>query len=607
MKERSYYGLIGNGETAALVGPDLAIRWFCIPRFDGTPVFAGALDPRRGGGLTVALLKEDGCEHFLEPLRQQYPDDAAVLVSTVSAGPWVVEACDFMPWATPCLVRELRITNRADVEQRCLVRLNLAAVASEALPVRVSAGRADAFIHAAGGVLALDSVGVTDLGRVCPGASVSLRLHLGYGVLESDSLRALEAARRATADEVAAFWRDWLGGARQPAGLPAERAAGYRRSLMVLKLLSYPRSGALLAAPTASFPAVPGGGDNWDYRYLWLRDGYYTAMTLDAVGLHAEARAFYDLAFSLQGPDGHWQQPLYTVDGANPTEFVAPDLAGPGGEVPIRFGNAASGQLQLDNEGNIIHGLWFHYRTSGDRSVLERNWDGVRRACTWTAGNWHRRENGIWELRDYTAHWVHGKAMCYAGLIAGARIADELGHGDEARTWRSLAEAIRTDVVERGWNARRKAYLRHYGEGTPEPCVDISVLALVFYGLLPPDDLRIVATVALIERDQADGGLGKLGGICRYDYAAVPFYLPTLWLARYYLMAGRKRDCTRLLEACLRCATSLGLMAEHFDGQTGEQWGNFPQAFSHEEVARLELELSQGWSFHQWDQAQTDR
>jgi len=282
--------------------------------------------------------------------------------------------------------------------------------------------------------------------------------------------------------------------------------------------------------------------------------------------------------------------------------LAAEDLAGPGGEVPVRLGNAASGQLQLDNEGSILHGLWFHYKLSGDDSAIVTHWQGVRRAADWILDNWERQESGIWEAREYVAHWVHGKVMCYAALMAAARIARALGHIAEAQRWQAAARTVATVTVEKGWDPARQAYVRHWGP-TPDTVapMDISVLALVFYGLLPADDPRIRRTVYRMYRPSDDGGLLLYGGVCRWERAAVPFYLPTLWLARYHLMAGEEDRCDRWLNASLNAATGLGLMAEHFDGRDGSQWGNYPQAFSHEEVARLILERSQGWSFFEWD------
>ncbi len=576
MRQRSYLGLVGNGETAALISPNLDIAWLCIPRFDLVPVFAQALDPRRGGALRIRLLRQDGSEVPLTPVHQRYLGDTAILETVAEGAGTTVRAVDFMPWGGHGLVREVTVTGVG-----VHLKVEVDPIRSVAFPLTVAGGE----VRTAAGVSRVD---VQTEGAVT-------RINLGYGIDGAAADAAVAAMAAARAADTERFWTEWLAAARLPqAGLPDGWLESYRRSLLIMKLNSYDPTGALLAAPTASFPAVPGGGDNWDYRFTWLRDGYYTAMTFDAAGLHTEAARFYDLVFSLQGADGHWRQPLYTVDGQDPTEFIAPDLQGPGGEVPVRFGNAASAQLQLDNEGNIIHGLWYHYQCSGDRSFLAKHWDGVRRACDWIAANWRQPESGIWELREYKAHWVHGKAMCYAALDSGARIATELGYADEAVAWQEAADAVKAEVIEKGWNPERQAYLRHYGEGAPAPCVDISVLALVFYGLLPPDHPRILSTVALMEKHQSEGGLALLGGFCRYDYAAVPFYLPTLWLARYYLMAGRTADCDRLIQTCLDCATDLGLMAEHFDGETRTQWGNFPQVFSHEEMARLLLERARG-------------
>lgn len=589
MGDRSYLGLVGNGETAALITPGLAVTWLCLPRFDGTPVFAAALDPRRGGALGLQLYDEAGRPISLSPRTQAYKGDTAMLATTAEGAGWLAECLDYMPWGRHGLIREVRVTNRTGAEATVSVAVSADPIQSESFSVFADG---EGCLRFPGGVLLLPEPVQLHLPA---GASATARLLLAYGGDRGKAEMALEDLGAATAADEGGLWERWLALAAAPgAATSDEWRRHYRRSLIVMKLLAYEPTGALIAAPTASFPAVPGGSDNWDYRFAWLRDGYYTAMSFDAAGLHREAAAFYDFAFRLQEPDGHWRQPLYTVDGRDPAEFVAYDLQGPGGERPIRFGNAASAQLQLDNEGNILHGLWFHFASGGDRSLLERHWEGVRRACDWTAANWQRMESGIWELREYRAHWVHGKAMCWVALEAGARIAAELGFETEAAAWRETARTIAAEVIDQGFHRGRQAYLRHYGEGTPDPCVDISVLALVFYGLLPANDPRIRSTVALMEKAQAEGGLALLGGICRYDYAAVPFYLPTLWLARYYLMAGRPADCDRLLQTCLDCATDLGLMAEHFDGASLTQWGNFPQAFSHEELARLVLERSLG-------------
>ncbi|MDF2631368.1 MAG: glycoside hydrolase 15-like protein, partial [Symbiobacteriaceae bacterium] len=363
----------------------------------------------------------------------------------------------------------------------------------------------------------------------------------------------------------------------------------------------------ILAAPTASFPAIPGGGDNWDYRYAWLRDGYFIARCLDAAGLHGESRRFYDFVLAHQGPDGRWRQTLYTVDGGNPRESVIDDLAGPGGERPVRFGNAASEQVQIDSEGSILHGLWYHWQVTGDLDYVRERWSAVSQAAEAVMQTWRSKENGIWEIRERLDHWVYGKALCAAGLKAAAAMAGALGQGADASRWASESERILADVLQNGWAEERQTFLQTYDDRSP---IDISVLALSLWDLIPADDPRLAATVRAMEEPvhlpelpgdrpystdtpywgRRAGGLNMWGGMARYDYASVPFYLPTLWLARHYLRAGHSDRALALIRLCLGSATGLGLMAEHFDPTTSGQWGNFPQGFSHEEMALALLE-----------------
>lgn len=585
---RYHAGLVGSGHTAALVEPDLSISWLCIPRFDSQPLFASALDPRNGGALSIGLTVS-GRPVPLHPLHQRYVGHTAVLQTELTGeGSIRVTATDFMPWNKHGMVRRIEVKG-AGPQTR--LQITVDPVRSAHLPVTQTTG----LCRTPDGVVLIRGENL-DLNG---GAAW---VYLAWGPTEAAAEAALVDLRTASVEAELAQWHNWLSPARKPEGVSPAWEESYWRSLIIIRLLSYEPTGALLAAPTASLPAIPGGDHQWDYRFIWLRDGYYTALTLDAAGLHREARRFYDFCFSIQEPDGHWTQPLYTVDGEDPQERLIDDLQGPGGEVPVRLGNAASGQLQLDGEGNIVHGLWFHYRTSGDKAALIAHWDGVRRAADWTMANWQRQESGIWEPREYVAHWVHGKVMCAVTLISAARIARALGHDAEAEGWEAAAATIAEIAIDKGWDPERNSYVRHW-DPTPDTYapMEISVLALVFYGLLPADDPRIRSTVERMYRPADDGGLILYGGVCRYEKAAVPFYLPTFWLARYHLMAGETDRCDQWLNTCLQAATSLGLMAEHFDGRDGGQWGNYPQAFSHEEAARLILERSQGWSFFDWE------
>ncbi|MHB9144979.1 MAG: glycoside hydrolase family 15 protein [Symbiobacteriia bacterium] len=611
-----YYGVVGNGITGALVAPDLTVAWLCVPRFDGPPVFASALDPKQGGGLRLELLDSQGRRQPLSPTGQHYLEDSGVLQTHVAAGALTIECRDVMPWGGSVLLREVTLRNAGPEPWAGSLVVRAEPVASVLLPVRWSStpGGVTVEVSLVGGTppntgaVAISSWPAAaaggagsmtlDLGMLAPGESSRAVVAIGLGL---DAAAAGQAAREAqtaagaagapAASEVeAAAWRRWLSPAADRAdllaGLPREWREAYVRSLIVTRQLLHESTGGIVAALTASLPAVPGGGDNWDYRYVWLRDGAYGAMALDEAGFAGEAAAFYRWALARQEEDGHWRQPLYTLDGVAPREIVVHDLAGPGGEGPVRLGNAASGQLQLDNEGNILYGLWRHYELTGDRELLAEAWDHVRRAADWTQSHWAQAESGIWEIRGAVEHWVHGKALCCAALESAVQIATVLGRQDCAPPWRETARLIRQQVVEEGWDAVREAYPRTYDHASP---MDISALALVFYGLLPADGPRIRSTVRQMEEPSAAGGLVMDGGVARYDYARLPFYLPTLWLAQYYLLDGREEDADRLIHLCLGCSTDLLLMAEHFDPATGGQWGNFPQLFSHEELVRTLL------------------
>jgi len=586
MPQKEFYAIVGNGETVALIHPLGSVDWLCVPRFDNFPVFAAALDPCRGGRLRLV---------FGEPLApggHRYRERTNVLETRLIGAGVTTVITDFMPWQQRCLVRLVTLQNSSGARQSISVRL-------EAEPVRTAAHAFFSAPHPAGwhihdglghliiGGVGLDGGSLTARCELEPGEERTIRIVLGYGTSCAEAEQSLAAGCAASVEECVSFWRDWLRRARPlDIGEPRLEEA-YYRSLLTLKLLTYEKNGAIIAAPTASLPATPGGEDNWDYRYCWLRDGYFTAVAFDKAGFHEEARRFYDFAFALQSDEGNWRQPLYTLDGKNPFEMVVDDLAGPGGERPARMGNLAGAQLQLDNEGSMWHGLWFHYCCTGDRDYLIHRWDGVRRAAMWLTANWFRPEHGIWEFRERVSQWTYGKAVTYGGLMAAAHIARELGQPHVAEVWQATAQQVLVQVLAESWSERRQAFLRHYGD---DAVLDVSTLALAFYGLIDARDERMRRTVELIDRNP---GCLVRGGVARWECAPMPFYLATFWLARYYFIVGNSARGRLLLETCLNSMTSLGLMAEHFDPETGEQWGNFPQAFSHEELVRTAWALKE--------------
>ncbi|HYG59293.1 MAG TPA: glycoside hydrolase family 15 protein [Symbiobacteriaceae bacterium] len=595
MSSKAYLGAVGNGETVALISPDGEICWLCVPRPDSFPVFARALDPRQGGSLRLTFRWGDTALRTPMIKAQRYLGRTNILETSLLMDDLSAVIVDYMPWGQRHLIRQITLTNLSEERRGVAVDVGVRATCSDAAP-RDLRDR----VHAAfrGPQAALLS----------PDESLTTTLVLAYGDTPTEALRNWVAAGDGNLEEEERFWERWLGEARPVRSGDRALDVAYCRSLLALKLLCNEKTGAILAAPTASFPAIPGGGDNWDYRYAWLRDGYFIARCLDAAGLHGESRRFYQFALKHQDEDGRWRQTLYTMDGRNPLEFTVNDLAGPNGEVPVRFGNAASTQIQIDSEGSVLHGLWCHWKATGDTAFIRGAWDHISRAAGMIMASWQWPENGVWEIRERRDHWVYGKAICCAGLLAAAGMAAALGFAAEAARWDREAARIRQDVLKGGWSEERQAFLQTYDPRSP---LDVSVLALSLWGLLPADDPHMRSTVAAIEEPfwlpavpddgaySTDtpywgvrcGGLNMWGGMARYDYAAVPFYLPTLWLARHHLRAGNRDRALELVRTCLMSATDLGLMAEHFDPRTGEQWGNFPQGFSHEELALCLLEL----------------
>jgi alpha,alpha-trehalase len=594
---KPYFGAVGNGETVALIGPDASVGWLCVPRPDSFPVFARALDPERGGSLSLHFRWGGQTLTEVDQAVQRYLVRTNILATSLLLDDLSVTVLDYMPWGRRHLTRIIKLDNLGEERRGVRIGFSMRSTDSASGPEDL---RDRVYAAFKGPEMALLS----------PGESVTTTLIVAYGETPTEALRNWSEAEAGEDDfnGEQVFWNNWLAPARPVDSGDVELDEAYYRSLLALKLLCNEESGAILAAPTASFPAIGGGSDNWDYRYAWLRDGYFISRCLDAAGLHSESRRFYDFALRFQGADGRWRQTLYTVDGGNPREFVVDDLSGPGGERPIRFGNAASDQIQIDSEGNILHGLWCHWQATGDLGFIRDRWPNIRLAAEAVMQTWQLKENGIWEIRERLDHWVYGKALCAAGLRAAAAMAGALGHGADAGRWLAESERIRSHVVAGGWSEERQTFLQTYDGRSP---IDISVLALSLWDLVPADDLRLAATVQAIEAPgrlpelpqdrpystdtphwgRQAGGLNMWGGMARYDYAAVPFYLPTLWLARHHRRAGNRERALDLVRLCLRSATSLGLMAEHFDPRTGEQWGNFPQGFSHEEMALALLEL----------------
>ena len=570
---QEYYGIIGNGETCALISPLGSIDWFCLPHFDGDLVFAKALDPIDGERLTLHYM-ERGKELAFKSARQEYIPRTNILRTILDYHGLTITITDLMPWTyrggERAILRKITIKNR-NARSR---KLELV------VKTRKPAGQDPEHREVEDGDI-LTSNDRYALGLVMPefkikvksGEEKSLSVILCYddderrlkAVMESWRHRETDETLRATTD----FWMNWLDRGR-PISLRKPDAEMIERGLLCMKLLQY-STGAFVAAPTASFPAYPGLNDNWDYRFCWIRDTYFACRAFLIAGHFDEVQASLRFIMGLQGRDGHWQQPFYTITGdLPPKEIIMENLRGPNREVNIRINNGARDQLQIDSEGSMLHLLYLYLLFSKDEEFVRKHWKQVVKAADWLARNWQKPENGIWEFRDRRMHWTYGKVMCYAGLESACKLADALDM-QHKKAWVTARDRVKAEVLKEAWSQQRGAYLQAYDEDAP---LDISVLSLEDYGLAAPDSPRMKATVKKMEER-----LSLLGGMRRYESAVLPFFLPTLWLAGHYTRVGNHKRSRELLDHAIANTTSLGLAAEHYDPRNGKQHGNFPQLF----------------------------
>ena len=573
------YGVIGDLHTAALIGRNGSIDWLCAPRFDSPSVFAALLDDQRGGRWCIAPTVPATTEH-------RYLPGTNILVTTfrIESG-GVLVVTDFMP-AGPA--RE----GRTEIHRR--VQCTRGACEAEVVfEPRFDYGtRQPVLARRACGVLATDAEDdvatlscAPDVSWQIEQARATAQLSLAtdeaaWFVLRCDDDEVYAVAHYRSQDKLdatARWWDEWSSRLQYQGPYRQE----VERSALALKLCCYEPSGAIIAAPTTSLPETPGGGGgrNWDYRYAWLRDSAFVLFALDRVGFYAEADGFLQfLKRVCRRADARHLQIMYGVDGRRDLpEHVLEHLGGYRGAQPVRIGNGAAQQFQLDVYGELLDtvDIWRRHH-----AMTEGVWKVLQHLVDWTATHWREPDLSIWEPRQEPKHFVFSKVMAWVALNRGARIAADLGlPGDTAR-WQREAELVHAEVLERGWDPVRQTFVQVYGE----PQLDAALLVIPKVRFLPRADPRVRSTIAAVRRELATSceeliyrykSPDGLGG----DEGA--FLACSFWLAQTLAMAGDFDEGERLFHNLLRRANPLGLFAEEIDPATGEQLGNFPQGLSH--------------------------
>ncbi|MFC0100914.1 glycoside hydrolase family 15 protein [Micromonospora marina] len=593
------HGLIGDLQTAALVTCDGTIDWFCAPRFDSPSIFAGLLDKDKGGFFQIA-------PHDVRYVTKQlYLPGTPILITRFISADGVAEVVDFMPVTGERVTDSHRIVRMVTMVRgsmrfrvECRPRFDYA---------RQSHGLER---HRNGFLFRSPSATLTfnpiDLARQRWAQTADVRIEGGdlivYGTLnEGDTGGVIletgsEEPRIIPPEEVQGmfewtrdYWRRWVERSRYT-GRWREMV---ERSAITLKLMTYAPTGAMIAAPTAALPELVGGTRNWDYRYTWVRDTSFSVHALLGLGFTEEVSRYMDWLDERIREAGDHQDPLkimYRVDGSSDLhEEVLDHLEGYRGSQPVRIGNGAADQLQLDIHGEALYAM--HLADEQGIRVSHQVWKSTVRLIDWLCHNWDQRDAGIWESRHHPRNYTFGRVMSWVALDRAIRLADRTGRPGDMSCWTEQRNQIYNQVMARGFHRERGSFVQAYDENV----LDAALLYMPAVGFVTPTDPLWLSTLESIERDLVSDSL-----VHRYDPLHSPDGLPghegtfnmcTFWYVEALARSGRLDDARLTLEKMFTFSNHLGLYAEEI-ASTGEQIGNYPQAFSHLALINSALTLN---------------
>ncbi|MBA3395960.1 MAG: glycoside hydrolase family 15 protein [Deltaproteobacteria bacterium] len=566
------YALIGDTRTAALVGRDGSIDWLCLPRFDSGACFAALLGSREHGRWQIAPVGD------VRSTRRRYREGTLVLETEFTTDTGVVRIVDAMPpdEATPNLVRQVEcVSGQVTMRMDLVIRFDYGWIVPW---VR----KADGALLAVGGPDALELQAPVALRGEGLATVADFTMTAGDRVPFALSWYPSHEAPPPPIDvpaEIAraeAWWRAWSARCVYQ-GPWREAVVG---SLITLKALTYRPTGGIVAAPTTSLPEAIGGVRNWDYRYCWLRDATFTLYALRLGGYEEEAHAWRDWLLRAAAGSPDQLHVLYGVAGERRLpELTLPWLPGYEGSAPVRIGNDAATQLQLDIYGEVIDAL-FQGRKLGIAPDATA-WAVQRRMLEFLEGAWQQPDEGIWEVRGPRQHFTHSKIMTWVAFDRAVKTVEASQIDGPVDRWRAIRDAIHADVCAKGFDTTQDAFTQAYGSST----LDASLLLTALVGFLPASDPRIGGTVRAIERELLQDGL-----VMRYRSDITDDGLPpgegaflacSFWLADNYALLGRRDDALALFEHLLSLRNDVGLLAEEYDPVARRLLGNFPQAFSH--------------------------
>ncbi|MFE3900580.1 glycoside hydrolase family 15 protein [Streptomyces sp. NPDC059153] len=578
------YALIGDMQTAALVCRDGTVDWLCLPRFDSHAVFAGLLGTEEHGFWRLGPAREDGTQPPSAD-RRRYRGDSLILESEWDTPRGTARVTDFMPPrdGAPQVIRIVEgISGRVPMRSE--------------LRMRFSYGRVTPWVHKVDGrtvaVAGPDSVWLdtpadtygenlttySDF-TVAPGDRIAFTISWQPSHHEPPALPDPEGSLDATAD----FWREWV----EQCTYHGPYREAVVRSLITLKALTYAPTGGIVAAPTTSLPEDIGGSRNWDYRYTWLRDAAITLTSLLRTGYREEARAWREWLLRAVAGNPENLQIMYGIAGERELGEAELDwLPGYENSGPVRVGNGAAGQLQLDVYGEVVDFLSLARQSDPKPHVPST--DLWLRLVSLLEDCWDEPDEGIWEVRGPRRHFVHSKVMAWVAVDRTIKLIESGGTDvtpGVLKRWHNLRDEIHRDVCERGYDPERNTFTQSYGSKE----LDASLLLIPQMGFLPPDDKRVIGTIEAIQRELSteDGFVlryptsGEDSGVDGLEGDEGAFLACSFWLAHGLAMIGRVDEARQLFERLLSLRNDLGLLAEEWDSRLQRQVGNYPQGLSH--------------------------
>jgi GH15 family glucan-1,4-alpha-glucosidase len=567
------YGLIGDCETAALVGCDGSIDWLCWPAFDSEACFAALLGTPKNGRWLIAP-----GEAVIKSSRR-YWDNTLILETQFETADGIVAVIDFMPprGAASDIVRLVRgVRGRVKLRMELVIRFGFGAdipwvKRTDDGALLAICGQDMTVLRTPVEIRGEDMTTVAEF-EVNEGQTIPFVLTYGPSHLPLPEPINPAQALQDTED----FWTEWCSHCTNE----GDNRELVMRSLITLKALTYAPTGGIVAAPTTSLPEKLGGARNWDYRFCWLRDATFTLLALMNSGYTEEASAWHNWLLRAVAGSPWNMQIMYGIMGQRRLlEWEAGWLPGYEGAQPVRVGNAAHAQLQLDVYGELIDA--FHQSRVAELKLDKGTWDLECTVLDHLADVWDQPDHGIWERRGDGAHYVSSKVMTWVAFDRGIKSAEKFGFKAPLEDWRILRDEIHRDVCEKGFDVAQNTFVESYGS----QWLDASILLLPSVGFLPVSDPRVCGTLAAIEKHMMRDGF-----VLRHDPREISdetqpiegaFLACTLWLADAFVLAGEITKAQALFDRVVAVANDLGLLAEEFDSGAGRQTGNFPQALTH--------------------------